>query len=727
VLHYVDRQFADAAEAYFDGERIRPPRELPPLPTPIDVRALDEVLVDIAALGANVSSREKGSRSRDVPATEGLVSQLGNTTTDGEQLGARSPVAAMLAALSQEIKAVDRKAPKRFRLRGGRCIGSSDGRFVYQFKWSSEPDLLTPGSLRVDKNWYDARVSGQSVDEDKTYELSVGTYLGPTVGHAVFRIDPTFLLRAVHEWLNAEHRQSDSASRIAQDLLAPPSTVEPHQLGGIQGTELNEQQLQAIRVANVSNRAYVWGPPGTGKTKTLGALVAHLLSQHKRVLVLSPYNVAVDQAMLAVCETGTIPAHAIVRFGRIDAKVRESGIDLDSHLERIAATNGTLELARQLLALVQGEQPGARAAPPLNVRACLASLGSILVASRASAGEERSKHILRALGTLRAAFRAPEEEVVTSARVVGTTVALSVVSSLVHRQGYDHLLIDEASVLRSPEAVVACLLTKSPVTFFGDPKQLPAIVQERSSLTAEWLARNPFAMAGIESPTQACGSCVMLKEQHRMAPPIRSVVSELFYEGSLMDGCGAPRNGEVLVLDSSRTPAQATSKMIKLSHSKHNVIHRHIIAEVVRAIRRQDTDSSILVLSPFVAQKRALKAEANTNRLAGVRFETIHTSQGSEADVVILDLVVTGGLRGGRSRMLDGRVNVHLPNLLNVGVSRAKRGLLVLGHLDFLEREYGTTLLGKLLAKARAKGRAVEVPRSLRCAEIFHSALASLF
>src|SRR5687768_14323290 len=75
VLHDLDRRFADAAEPFFDGERIRPPRELPPRPTPMDVRELDEVLADIAALSASASAREKDTNAWDVPGAEGTVGQ----------------------------------------------------------------------------------------------------------------------------------------------------------------------------------------------------------------------------------------------------------------------------------------------------------------------------------------------------------------------------------------------------------------------------------------------------------------------------------------------------------------------------------------------------------------------------------------------------------------------------------------------------------------------------
>jgi len=242
-------------------------------------------------------------------------------------------------------------------------------------------------------------------------------------------------------------------------------------------------------------------------------------------------------------------------------------------------------------------------------------------------------------------------------------------------------------------------------------------------MTERWLARNPFELANISTPADAKGSCVMLKEQHRMAPPIRALVSGLFYQDTLTDGERVPKVGQILVVDTSDTPARATTRMVKLSHSKENLVHRHVIAEVIRAVRRKEPRAGVLVLSPFVAQKRALKREPNTSRLDNVRFETIHTSQGSEREVVILDLVLTGGLRGGRSRMLDDRANPHLANLLNVAASRAQRCLIVIGHCDFLRREYGAGLVGQLLQRSIGAGSYVKVPTDLRCAAVLDDAI----
>jgi len=47
---------------------------------------------------------------------------------------------------------------------------------------------------------------------------------------------------------------------------------------------------------------FLWGPPGTGKTYTLGAMLAHYLLPYStgRILLLSTTNSAVDLALISV-------------------------------------------------------------------------------------------------------------------------------------------------------------------------------------------------------------------------------------------------------------------------------------------------------------------------------------------------------------------------------------------------------------------------------------------
>ncbi len=71
---------------------------------------------------------------------------------------------------------------------------------------------------------------------------------------------------------------------------------------GYRGLRLNERQRQAIEQALASEIAFIWGPPGTGKTDVVTHIVEGCHRQDERVLFLAPTKVAVDQALERMCE-----------------------------------------------------------------------------------------------------------------------------------------------------------------------------------------------------------------------------------------------------------------------------------------------------------------------------------------------------------------------------------------------------------------------------------------
>ncbi|MBT2478173.1 ATP-binding domain-containing protein [Streptomyces sp. ISL-94] len=121
----------------------------------------------------------------------------------------------------------------------------------------------------------------------------------------------------------------------------------------------------------------------------------------------------------------------------------------------------------------------------------------------------------------------------------------------------------------------------------------------------------------------------------------------------------------------------------------------HWIPEEGRALRRVlerlrdeggvDLSKDVFVISPF-RQVVAGAKRACRDLMPAERVGTVHTTQGKEADVVIL-ILGTDPRRAGARAWAASR-----PNLLNVAVSRAKRRLFVIGNLDAWrdQRFFGT-------------------------------------
>ena len=65
--------------------------------------------------------------------------------------------------------------------------------------------------------------------------------------------------------------------------------------------KLNTQQASAVKKSFNNSISYIWGPPGTGKTETLGVLLANYIAIKEKTLVASNTNQAVDQILLKIC------------------------------------------------------------------------------------------------------------------------------------------------------------------------------------------------------------------------------------------------------------------------------------------------------------------------------------------------------------------------------------------------------------------------------------------
>ncbi|WP_439675365.1 AAA domain-containing protein [Embleya sp. MST-111070] len=92
------------------------------------------------------------------------------------------------------------------------------------------------------------------------------------------------------------------------------------------------------------------------------------------------------------------------------------------------------------------------------------------------------------------------------------------------------------------------------------------------------------------------------------------------------------------------------------------------------AERKRRLNESVFVVSPFRDVVHGL-GKVVGGSLTAKRYGTVHTTQGKEADIVILVLGTGAGQVGSRNWA------ARKPNLLNVAVTRARRRLIVIGDL----------------------------------------------
>ena len=223
-------------------------------------------------------------------------------------------------------------------------------------------------------------------------------------------------------------------------------------------------------------------------------------------------------------------------------------------------------------------------------------------------------------------------------------------------------------------------------------------MQTRTDVGQRWPGRDIFAASGVR-PAAESGRAhplvTLLDSQYRMAGEIAGVVSDLAYGSRLRTverastrriAGRAPFAGErVVVVDISGLAGGAMVDAVVSAGSRMNPVSGAVaLALAATAARAAGIDQpTVAVVTPYRTQARLLLAGIRDLGIDGqVEAATVHRFQGSERDVVVIDLVDAPPLNA-PSRLTGGSADATL-RLVNVAVSRARGKVVVVGHLPFL-------------------------------------------
>ncbi len=550
---------------------------------------------------------------------------------------------------------------------------------------AASAQALLDDSLDGASAWWGAPAKGGAsvlavVAEEDLLVLQNASSAPPPAGHLI-RLYPTRFLNAVADaWWDTPWAE--------QALACLPDLSSPRPLRG--GTPLTGEPFRWLRPAQRAALAlvghssgFLWGPPGTGKTTTLGVLLAEYLDRHPaaRVLLLSTTNQAVDQATLAVDKA--------LHKGRreaLRASVQRLGTRFDAAAyegrEHLIPTQDRDLIAR--LARVEAARPPARDAQAL--KAWADRVASLRDELRSASLKVLQRCRLACMTTTRAAFTLKTLRELTSGG----------------EPPFDLVVFDEASQVSLAHALVLMPLGRARL-FAGDPQQLSPVQRADDRGARRWLGRSPFAEMSLRSPAVA-----LLDEQSRMAPPIGELVSELFYDGALRVAADA--------LASADWRAARARTLGDIGPEVHVQLQRMTtdggwVAQERGPVRRESAEAiaallhealahgdwqpdELIVLTPFRAQRALIRQRLRARGLPeSIRVSTVHRAQGSEAPVVLFDPA------DGAQPFLHGEA---AQRLLNVALSRAQAKLV----LFVSAADAASPLLAPLVRRLRLAGDA---------------------
>lgn len=290
------------------------------------------------------------------------------------------------------------------------------------------------------------------------------------------------------------------------------------------------------------------------------------------------------------------------------------------------------------------------------------------------------------------------EAIVNQTQVIGGTCIGIARHKEIGNLKFDLCIVDEASKATATETLVPLVRSRRWV-LVGDQRQLPPFqedaLRERALLDEFDLDENELRSTLFDRMLRGLPdhSKKSLRVQRRMTEAIGELVSECFYDGLLVSR-GPEAMDDILGVLTRPITWWSTSALPKRfeipggydGKSFSNPVEARLVRDLLsrllfaRNAGKEPKELEILVIAPYSAQVSDISRQIGglVSQLHGVRIEvnSIDAVQGREADLVIFSTVRSN--ENSRVGFLDSDKRI------NVALSRARRGLVIVGDSLFL-------------------------------------------
>ena len=433
---------------------------------------------------------------------------------------------------------------------------------------------------------------------------------------------------------------------------------------------LDESQKQAFLMAtDGSPVSLIKGPPGTGKTFVINAIVQYITKELKqKVVISSQTHVAIDNVLDEIMENydPIIPNRITNRKNKYSGQEIDTTIyktwakKFDAHNKRAQNT----ELAEQI------------ANDMVNFR-----------------GEKR--------------FRFSESVALSDYSVIGATTTTSAIGGkkgLEIFEGYDWLIIDEVSKCPITE-VLRYLPYVSKIIMVGDDYQLAPLLEfqkeEVENLTAynedkfEKLKKTyeESVFAKTLEKARKVGRLVTLNVNYRSVASVLNAYN-IFYNGELIGMRERVRPQKVQFTERYQLFNEKDVFFVDVKNgkeaiegtSRYNVEELRATREILSMLMEntmQPEKVSVSAIFPYGAQIDKFQREnrelinAARKKFKSFEIDTVDAFQGRETDIVLVNTVVTDVSRGNF---------LHDFRRINVSMSRARDKLFIFGNPTSLSK-----------------------------------------
>jgi hypothetical protein len=519
---------------------------------------------------------------------------------------------------------------------------------------------------------------------------------------------------------------------------ALPPGFESHVDAVCTSRSLNKEQRQAVDHYFTHKVTIVRGPPGTGKSTLVDAILEIEERLGQKVWVCTESNAAVDILAAKVCKRkGTMQPVASFRIRPVfdeTLTVERAGQDVTiSALEDHPPLDGQTDVAQAIDVFLRSSRNVARA---MSLEATIKSrigllpqlerrqTGSVYPSECSDLAELRDAYVARygwkmedgmEPGEFNVEEQRLEKKYLRKLRAVQVGYvgrAMLIFSTAAAASGMlfkgfapSAMVMDEASQFLEARAVFPILEAMSKgrlrrILLIGDDKQLPPTLMA---------PRNPFHATGVvslfERLIKTGVTPVTMLEQYRMHPDISKISDTLIYHvlrngpaTQTNDGVGKFRKfmaGFANISKVSFSPANAVvispeqdaklawgSQRLSGSTSRVNLLTARMIMRLAHLLVQKGgfAMTDIMVIAFYSDQVALLEALFTSAGFEGIRVNTIDGSQGSEAPVVIVDCVTLGAAAEEGMGFLG-----EDQRRFNVAMTRAQVGRITIAHKDMVK------------------------------------------
>jgi hypothetical protein len=442
------------------------------------------------------------------------------------------------------------------------------------------------------------------------------------------------------------------------------------------GSELDDSQRAALAALTSKGAAFVWGPPGTGKTKVITEAVKGALEADRTVLIASHTHVAVDNVLEGLLDLDDLEPGEIIRVASplTEEKVSTRVAEHESLLLRKAVEVLTDVIDRRADLTARLEENRTDPARDEADAAAIAKLDQ----DRDALHEERQE--------LDAEVQETREALLAEAKVVACTLAT--LCTLRQERRFDVVILDEAASIEPPYVAVAGARAKRTFGLVGDFLQNAPIAEsddgDATDADDPWLSQDVFTLAGIHdrATAEAHPRCVALRRQYRFPPVIAELVNGFCYDGLLESALPRDDAGEATITLLSTSAFEERRLVQAFPHSWWSPLGLELFAIVGGHHARRGTD--VGYVTPYRAQAERAQ-QLSTQHGLGIECGTAHRFQGRQFEIVVFDLMQDDRVRWAGAADLRGDARkASAAKLLNVALTRTRRRLYVIGDWDFI-------------------------------------------